>query len=156
MSVLCTFLSFICQQIIIQVSYTTLIDRANTNTSHIGRQSSSGSLSFQSRSVSCSGGWRNLLPRGCHLIIGQYETMARRILQTNTDLLISLSPPESLHRCGRAINATDATYKLPWIFYSSISFSHSNKLLQSCKLTPSYHTLATSSRHFTTQFWHNT
>ena len=34
MSVLCTFLSFICQQIIIQVSYATLIDRANTNTSH--------------------------------------------------------------------------------------------------------------------------
>ena len=119
---------------------TTLIDRANANTSYIGRQSSSGSLSFQSRSVSCSSGWRNLLPRGCHLIIGQYETMARRILQTNIDLLILLSPPESLHRYGRTINATDATSKLPWIFYSSISFSHSNKLLQSCKLTPSYHT----------------
>ena len=148
------FLSFICQQIIIQVSYTIPIDRANTNTSHIRRQSSSGSLSLQSLSV--SSGWSNLLPRGCRLIIGQYETMARRNLQTNIDLLILLSPPESLHRYGRAINATDATSKLPWIFHSSISFSQSNKLSQSCKLTPSYHTLATSSRHFNTQVWHNT
>ena len=145
------FLSFICQQIIIQVSYTIPIDRANTNTSHIRRQSSSGSLSLQSLSVSCSSGWSNLLPRGCHLIIGQCETMARRILQTNIDLLILLSPPESLHRYGRAINATDATSKLPWIFHSSISFSKSNKLLQSFKLTPSYHTLAIN-----TQIWHNT
>ena len=80
MRVFCVLLSFICQQIIIKVSYTTLFDRANTNTSHVRRQSSSGSLSFQSLSVSCSSGWSNLLPRGCHLIIGQSETMARRIL----------------------------------------------------------------------------
>ena len=156
MSVLCTFLSFICQQIIIQVSYTTLIDRANTNTSHYREAVIKRQLVIPESERVMLEWMEQSAASGCHLIIGRYETMARRILQTNIDLLIFLSPPESLYRYGRAINPTDATSKLPWIFHSSISFSQSNKLLQSCKLTPSYHTLATSSRHFNTQIWHNT
>ena len=147
MNVLYTFLSFICQQIIIQVSYTTLIDRENTK--HQPYRETV--IKWQLVTLeSCSSGWSNLLPRGCHLIIGQYKTMARQILQTNIDLPILPSPPESLHCYGHA-----TTSRLLWIFHSSILFSQSNKLSQPCELTPSYHILATSSRHIFLPFQHS-
>ena len=84
------------------------------NTSYIGRQSSSGSLSpLQDLSVSCSSGWSNLLPRGHHLNIGQCETMPQ-ILQVNIihkipSTLPILPSPRSIAMAVPMIYATTGT-----------------------------------------------
>ena len=97
------------------------------NTSHIGRQPSSGSLSLQSLSVSCSticclgnAIWSSGNSRPC---LGS----CRPTWYTRWSSHFAIT---FLHRDGCAINATTSTQH-PNTFHSSISFSKSDKLLVS-------------------------
>ena len=134
---MCTFLSFDLPKNNSRFSILLLSTGPTQNTSHIGRQPSSGSWSLQSLSASCSSGWSNPLPQGSHW---KYGTM-RRIHRYGC--AINSATTEDIRSSKEPIGVSEHRLRIkyghniqiPHLFStSSISSSQSNKSLQSRKL----------------------